>query len=126
MLTPLDRAKLTRGCVVLVDLDPTQGREIQKTRPCIIVSADLYNNCLPTILVVPVTSLKIGRTAEPHQILVPAGKGGLDVASVALPEQIRCVDKSRVKKVLGRLPPELLFELQQGCQMAIGAISLSR
>jgi len=82
--------------IVLVDLDPTLGSEIKKTRPCVIVSPDEMNKYLNTIVLAPMTTnLKQypTRVAVEHD-----GKKGMIVI-----DQIRTVDKVRILKVLGRL-----------------------
>lgn len=80
----------------LAALDPTVGREIQKTRPCVIVSPDEMNQHLGTVLAVPMTT-----GSRPAAFRVPVsfqGKSGL-----LLPDQLRAIDKSRLVKRLGRL-----------------------
>jgi mRNA interferase MazF len=122
----VDLAKIKRGTVAFIDLDPTQGGEIQKTRPCVIISPDSYNSRLKTIIVVPITSVKTGIPILSSEVAIPAGQGGLEVDSKAQPCQIRCVDKSRITKILGRLSPELVTAVQQSTQMAIGSIPTDR
>jgi mRNA interferase MazF len=82
--------------VYLVPLDPTVGSEIQKTRPCLVVSPDEANRHLATVIVAPMTSQ--GRL---HPTRVPCrfeGKDGLIVL-----DQMRTVDKTRLVKRLGRV-----------------------
>ncbi|WP_026950560.1 type II toxin-antitoxin system PemK/MazF family toxin [Algoriphagus mannitolivorans] len=82
--------------IILVNLDPTVGREIKKTRPCVVISPKEMNKYLGTLVIAPMTStLKNYPTRIPvrHQ-----GKEGM----VAI-DQIRTIDKSRVIKVLGNL-----------------------
>jgi mRNA interferase MazF len=82
--------------VWLVSLNPTQGREITKTRPCLIVSPDPVNQWLGAVLVAPLTST---RKAWPTRVDCEfAGQPG----QIAL-DQIRAVDKSRLVRVLGSL-----------------------
>jgi mRNA interferase MazF len=88
--------EMRRFDVWLVALDPTVGREIQKTRPCVIVSPDEMNQHLGTVLAVPMTT-----GSRPAAFRVPVtfqGKTGL-----LLPDQMRAVDKARFVKRLGRL-----------------------
>ncbi len=72
-----------------VNLDPTLGSEIKKTRPCLVISPDFSNKILNTLLVAPITST-IRNFPMRIQIELQGKKG-----QVAL-DQIRCVDKSRV------------------------------
>ena len=83
-----------RGEVWLVALDPTVGSEIQKTRPCVIVSPDELNASLRTVIVVPMTT---GSRPAAFRVAVRfKGKDGL-----ALPDQVRTVDRGRLVKRIG-------------------------
>ena len=83
--------------VCWVELDPTQGSEIAKTRPCVVVSPDELNALLNTVVVVPLTSTLRGYPFR-VQCVVAGKKGELAI------DQIRAVDKSRLKSnILGRL-----------------------
>ncbi len=127
MLQAVDLAKVRRGAVLLVDLDPTVGHEIQKQRPCVVVSPDLYNKSLRTIIVIPITGDEPGKAVFAHEVALAAGgSGGLDKNSKAQPHQMRCVDKSRIVKVLGRLSVEEMLRVQQSAQMAIAEIPTDR
>ena len=90
-----------RGEVVLVDLDPTRGSEIRKTRPCVVVSPDELNVHLRTLIVAPLTT-----GGQPYPFRVPCrfhGKAGYIVV-----DQIRTVDHERLLRRLGRLAPVTL------------------
>ncbi|MBI2917385.1 MAG: type II toxin-antitoxin system PemK/MazF family toxin [Chloroflexi bacterium] len=92
---------VTRGDVFLVSLNPAQGREIQKTRPCVIVSPDEMNTYLRTFIVAPMTT-----GDHPYPFRVPCrfrGRSGYVVL-----EQIRTVDRDRLVQRLGRLPQATL------------------
>lgn len=85
-----------RGQVYLVSLDPTAGREIKKTRPCVVVSPDELNAHMQTYIVAPLTT---GGHAYPFRILCRfQGRDGHVVL-----DQIRTVDRARLVKRLGRL-----------------------
>ncbi len=86
--------KLKRGEIWLVNLDPTVGSEIQKTRPCVVVSPPEMHNNLRTAIVAPMTT---GNRPAPFRIPVRhGGKTGL-----ILLDQIRAVDKTRLVKRSG-------------------------
>jgi len=88
--------ELNQYSIILVNLDPTLGSEIQKTRPCVILSPNEMNKYLNTIVIAPMTS---SLTKYPTRIHVNHdGKGGM----IAI-DQIRTVDKKRIIKVLGKL-----------------------
>ena len=85
--------------VWLVSLDPTQGVEIQKTRPCLVVSPDESNRHLRTVIVAPMTTVK-----RPYPTRVPLtfqGKQG----QVAV-DQLRAVDRQRLIRKVGRISPK--------------------
>ncbi|HXJ44254.1 MAG TPA: type II toxin-antitoxin system PemK/MazF family toxin [Bryobacteraceae bacterium] len=92
-----------QGEVWLVELDPTVGSEIQKTRPCAVVSPAEMNRYLRTVIVAPLTTAD-----RPYPVRIPVlfrRKRG----QVAL-DQIRTVDKMRLMKKLGILDPATLRE----------------
>ena len=98
MVTPL------RGEVWLAALDPTVGSEIQKTRPCVIVSPDELNAGLRTVIVAPMTT---GSRPAPFRVAVRfKGKDGL-----ILPDQLRTLDKARLVKRLGKIEARILAAL---------------
>lgn len=84
--------------IFLVSLDPSQGSEIKKTRPCVVISPDEMNKYIRTLIVAPMTSkLKDYPTRIP--VTFDDKKG-----SIVL-DQIRTIDKSRIVKKLGVLDP---------------------
>ena len=85
--------------VHLIDLDPTQGSEIRKTRPCVVVSPDEMNRHLRSIIIAPMTSTLRGYPSRVNFTF--QRKHG----QVAL-DQIRTVDKSRLVRKLGSVPAE--------------------
>jgi mRNA interferase MazF len=91
-----------RGEVWLVSLDPTIGHEVQKTRPAVVVTGDVYNELNWVVLVMPLTS---ATTAEYDQVLIQPPEGGLHNSSVTLPDQLRAVDRRRLVSRLGVLQP---------------------
>jgi mRNA interferase MazF len=93
-----------RGEVWLAALDPTIGSEIQKTRPCVVVSPDEMNAHLRTAIVAPMTT---GSRPAPFRVPVKfKGKEGL-----ILPDQMRTLDKTRLVKRLGRVDAATLRAL---------------
>jgi len=85
-----------RDEVWLVDLEPTQGSEMKKTRPCLIISPDVMNQHLRTVILAPMTT-KI-RTYPTRISLTFGNKRG----QVAL-DQLRAVDQARLRRRLGKL-----------------------
>ena len=92
---------LSQYQIVLVNLDPTIGSEIKKTRPCIVISPDEMNNHLRTIVVAPTTTKS---KKYPTRIEV---KHDRKIGWIVI-DQIRTIDKQRIIKVIGRLSrPEI-------------------
>ena len=90
-----------RGEVFLVDLSPTRGSEIRKTRPCVVVSPDELNEDMRTFIVAPLTT---GGHQYPFRVACRfAGKNGYLVL-----DQIRTIDRARLMRRLGRLAPPTL------------------
>ena len=87
---------IERFAVFLVGLDPAQGAETAKTRPCVIVSPDDVNDALATVIIAPMTTVR--RRWPTRPAVTFQGKSG----EIAL-DQIRAVDKTRLVKRLGRI-----------------------
>ena len=90
--------------VYLVNLDPTVGTEIQKTRPCLVISPDEMNANIATVIIAPMTTK--GRGYPTRVDLQFQGKSGQIVL-----DQIRTVDKSRLVKKLGKISAEIQKEV---------------
>ncbi len=87
---------VSRFEVYLINLDPTIGREIRKTRPCLVISPDEMNHYISTVIVAPMTT-----KGRPYPTRIPCsfqGKKGQIVL-----DQIRTVDKKRLVKSLGQI-----------------------
>jgi mRNA interferase MazF len=87
---------ISRFDVFLVNLDPTLGHEIKKTRPCLIISPDEMNKHIETIIIAPMTTK--GRSYPSRVPVNFHGKKGQIVL-----DQIRTIDKSRLTRKLGRI-----------------------
>ena len=87
---------VARGDVWLARLDPTEGREIQKTRPCLILSPPEIHDFLDTLIVAPLTT---GSGPAPYRIDVMFG----EKENRILLEQIRAIDKKRLLRKVGEL-----------------------
>ena len=94
----VDAPHVRRGDVLLVDLNPTRGREIRKTRPCVVVSPDELNLHLRTFVVAPLTT-----GGHPYPFRIPCRfrrRAGYIVL-----DQIRTIDQDRIVRRLGRVAP---------------------
>ncbi len=88
--------EIVQYAIVLVNLDPTLGSEIQKTRPCVVVSPNEMNKHLNTIIIAPMTS-----SLKEYPTIVVVNHNSKK-GMIAL-DQIRTVDKTRILKALGKL-----------------------
>lgn len=111
--------RLDRGAVVLVGLDPTVGHEQRGQRPCILVSDPevAADQRFPLVCVVPVTGTA-GEGAL-YPALMP-GRSGLTKDSWALVDQLRSVDKRRVRRVFGRISGEEMNRIDEGLALFLG------
>jgi len=91
----------TRGDVYLIELDPTRGSEIRKTRPCLVISPDELNQHLRTVIVAPMTT---GGQAYPWRVRCRFR----DRAGFVAMDQLRTVDRERLSRRLGRIAPGTL------------------
>jgi len=91
--------------VVLVNLDPTIGSEMKKTRPCVILSPNEMNKYLQTIVIAPMTS-----NSKPYPTRVSV-KHNKTKGWIVL-DQIRTVDRKRIIKVLGNLVEKEIFNIK--------------
>lgn len=98
----MEPIKITQYDIIIVNLDPTIGSEIKKTRPCVVISPNEINNNLRTIIIAPITS-KSKNYPTRVEIKVKAKKNWVVI------EQIRTIDKKRVFKKEGKLTnPEIV------------------
>lgn len=85
--------------IILVNLDPTIGSEIKKTRPCVVISPDVMNQSLNTLIIAPITS-----TSKPYPTRIYSKS--LTIPGWIVLDQIRTIDQRRMLKRLGQLHSE--------------------
>ncbi|MEW5870663.1 MAG: type II toxin-antitoxin system PemK/MazF family toxin [Chloroflexota bacterium] len=111
---------MRKGEVWLINLDPTVGAEIQKTRPAVIVSEDAIG-ILPLRVIVPLTDWKERYEIAPWMVQIDPDKAnGLGKASAADTFQIRSVSQARFVNRIGRISDVRLQEILRGIQTVIG------
>lgn len=111
--------RLERGTVLLVSLASVKGHGQRGTRPCVLVSDPevAADQRFPVVCVVPVT------TTEGEGALYPrlgAGSGGLRRESWALVDQVRSIDKRRVRQLYGQIEPRELNAIDDGLRLFLG------
>jgi mRNA interferase MazF len=111
--------RIERGTVVLVELDPTVGHEQHGLRPCIVVSDPAVNTeqRFPLLAVVPVTGTRGEGALYPE---LSPGSSGLKRRSYALVDQLRSIDKDRVRRLYGRVSDAEMAAIDQGLELFLG------
>jgi len=110
---------MKRGEVWEVNLDPTIGAEIQKIRPCIIVSRDVLAR-LPLKIVVPLTEWNEGFSGAPWHVKVEATpENGLSKASSADTYQVRSISEQRLIKRIGRIDESIMDRINDGLLLSL-------
>lgn len=108
-------ASIRRGDLFLVNFDPAVGAEATKVRPAVVVSNDINNAHSPIVSIAPITS-SVSRVYS-FEVEVPARTGGFDLKSKVMPNQTRAVDKVRLLKKIGRLPPSLMQQVDRALKL---------
>lgn len=111
-------SRILKGEIYLADLNPTVGSEISKARPVLIVSNDINNNHAATVTIVPVTSST--EKIYPFEVFLPAGEGNLTSDQKAKANQIRTIDKLRLRKLFGKINQEKLRKTEQAILIHLG------
>jgi len=97
-----------RGDMFYADLSPVVGSEQGGVRPVLIIQNDVGNKHSPTVIAAAITS-QTGKTKLPTHIEIEPEQSGLKAESVVLTEQIRTIDKSRLKEKIGHIDDEKII-----------------
>jgi len=108
-----------RGEVFYADLSPVVGSEQGGVRPVLIVQNEIGNRHSPTVIAAAITS-RLDKARLPTHINIRAADTGLAKDSVVLLEQIKTIDKRRVKKYLGRMTRQQMDEIGEAIESALG------
>lgn len=110
---------IKRGEIYYADLSPVIGSEQGGVRPILVVQNDIGNKYSPTIIAAAITS-QLNKAKLPTHIELPANNYGLQKDSVVLLEQIRTLDKRRIKDKIGELPESLMSKVNDGLLISLG------
>ena len=113
---------IKRGDIYYADLSPVIGSEQGGLRPVLIVQNDVGNKYSPTVIAAAITS-KMGKTKLPTHIDVVATDAGLAKDSVVLLEQIRTIDKKRLKEKMGHLDNTTMNSVNNAISVSFGLSS---
>ncbi len=108
-----------RGELYSACLDPVVGSEQGGLRPVLIIQNDVGNRYSPTVIVLALTS-QLQKARLPTHVPVPAAGHGLEKDSVVLAEQIRTLDKRRLRDRIGMLRPEYMEQVSRALQVSLG------
>ncbi|MEA4814888.1 MAG: type II toxin-antitoxin system PemK/MazF family toxin [Oscillospiraceae bacterium] len=108
-----------RGDIYYADLSPVVGSEQGGVRPVLIVQNDTGNRFSPTVIAAAITS-QINKSKLPTHIELSAQKYGLSKDSVVLLEQIRTLDKRRLREKMGRADDELMNRVDSAIAVSFG------
>lgn len=110
---------IKRGEIYYADLSPVVGSEQGGVRPILIVQNDIGNKYSPTVIAAAITS-QLTKAKLPTHIELPAVEYGLSKDSVLLLEQIRTLDKTRLREKVGELNESLIEKVNQGLSISLG------
>ncbi len=112
---------IRRGEIYRADLNPVIGSEQGGMRPVLVVQNDIGNRYSPTVIVMAITS-KINKAKLPTHVEIGALGHGLNKDSVVLLEQLRTIDKKRLKEKIGRVDDEIIQEVNEALTISLGII----
>lgn len=110
--------KIRRGDIYYADLSPVVGSEQSGIRPVLIIQNDIGNKFSPTIIAIAITSRQ--KAKLPTHIEIEGTKYGLDKDSVILAEQIRTLDKARLKSKVGTLDKDTMEKVKKALEISFG------
>jgi mRNA interferase MazF len=117
-------AGLRRGEIFLCSFDPTQGHEIKKTRPALVIQNDVGNRYSPLTIVAAITS-SVSAVPYPVEVLIdPTTGNGLDVRSSIRLDQIRTVDRQRLVRRLGVADTATMAKVDEALKISLGLVRL--
>ena len=112
-----------RGDIFYADLSPVFGSEQGGVRPVLVVQNDVGNKFSPTVIIAAITS-QINKAKLPTHIEIGADDYGLAKDSVILMEQIRTIDKKRLRERIGRLDDDLMEKVNSALSVSFGLLNL--
>ncbi|MGM0471140.1 MAG: type II toxin-antitoxin system PemK/MazF family toxin [Bacillota bacterium] len=114
---------IKRGDVFYADLNPVVGSEQGGIRPVLVIQNDIGNKYSPTVIVAAITS-KIKKGKLPTHVEIDADEYNLDKDSVILLEQIRTIDKKRLRREVTHLNEGIVKKVNEALEISVGLIDL--
>ena len=110
---------IRRGELYYADLNPVVGSEQGGIRPVLVLQNDVGNKYSPTIIAAATTS-RLTKAKLPTHIELDKHQSPLAKNSIVLLEQIRTIDKSRIKEKIGELSPEIMHQIDNALLVSLG------
>ena len=114
---------ISRGDIYYADLSPVIGSEQGGIRPVLIIQNDIGNKYSPTVIVTAITS-QINKAKLPTHIEISAEEYGLNKDSVILLEQLRTIDKKRLREKIGHLNENFMLRVDEALSISLGLTDL--
>ena len=115
----MDNSNVKRGDIYYADLSPVVGSEQGGVRPVLIVQNDTGNKHSPTVIAAAITS-QTGKARLPTHITLAAGSVGLPKDSIVLLEQVRTLDKRRLREHMGRVDDRIMRQVDNAIAVSFG------
>ncbi len=115
----MDNSNVKRGDIFYADLSPVVGSEQGGVRPVLIVQNDTGNKHSPTVIAAAITS-QTGKARLPTHITLAAGSAGLPKDSIVLLEQVRTLDKRRLREHMGRADDRVMRQVDNAIAVSFG------
>jgi mRNA interferase MazF len=112
-----------RGDIYYADLSPVIGSEQGGIRPVLIIQNDMGNKYSPTVIVAAITS-QINKAKLPTHVEISSEEYGLNKDSVILLEQVRTIDKRRLKDKIGHISNALMEKVDNSLSISVGLIEI--
>ncbi len=112
---------IKRGDIYYADMNPGVGSEQNGIRPVLVVQNDIGNRYSPTVIVAAITS-RVSKAKLPTHIEISANLSGLPKDSLVLTEQVRTIDKRRLRERVGKLPLEVMREVNDALCISLGFV----
>ena len=114
---------IKRGDIFYADLSPVIGSEQGGVRPVIIIQNDIGNKYSPTVIVAAITS-QINKAKLPTHVELGGNEYGLVKDSVILLEQVRTIDRKRIKEKIGHIDDELMGKVNEALSISFGLVEI--
>ena len=111
-----------RGDVYLVSFDPAVGHEIRKTRPAVVIQNDVSNRYSPIVIIAAISSQFLDPPL-PREVVIEPSESGLSLRSAVILNQIRSVDRRRLRKRVGRISPGAMRRVDQALKISLGLVA---